>query len=255
MRPFLWMMLLFQSPSVDQRMAYVLSQLEENGFSRQEAEAFFQDSRLKIYPPREVAPRKIDWDRIIAQLVQRTSVREGQEFLSRHAAALQGAETESGVPKEVLVAIFRLESNFGRNSGNYGVFNVFYSFLVNSEEERRWRWAADNLVSLAAYCRATESDCFRLQGSYAGAMGPAQFLPRSLELYGRDGNGDRVVNPFEMADAIFSAANFLAQHGWRQDQTAALGKYYGSSNGYPRAIFAYAETLQPKQPDSAPSCF
>ncbi|MBI4443870.1 MAG: lytic murein transglycosylase [Acidobacteria bacterium] len=251
MKPLLLSILLLQVPSADQRIEYVIAQLAQNGFTRQQAESFFQDPRLKPYPPREVAPRTIDWDQIIAQLVRPASVQQGRDFLAQHGATLQRAATESGVPQQVLVAIFRMESNFGKNAGNYVVVNVFYSFLVGSEEERRWRWAAENLVSLATFCKATGSDCYQFKGSYAGAMGPAQFLPRSVELYGKDGNGDSVVNPFDMEDAIFSAAHFLVEHGWHQDHTAALGKYYGSANGYPRAILAYAEALGLQQPDSA----
>jgi membrane-bound lytic murein transglycosylase B len=52
------------------------------------------------------------------------------------------------------------------------------------------------------------------------------------------------VDPFLMEDAIASAANYLVKHGWQEDQTQALGKYYGSSQGYPRAVFAYAEALR-----------
>jgi membrane-bound lytic murein transglycosylase B len=70
----------------------------------------------------------------------------------------------------------------------------------------------------------------------------------SVQKFGRDGNGDGRINPFEFDDALFSAANFLIEHGWREDKIQALGRYYGSSNGYPRAILAYAEALAPAQP-------
>ena len=46
------------------------------------------------------------------------------------------------------------------------------------------------------------------------------------------------------ARTVFSAANFLVQNGWRKDKTVALGRYYGSTQGYPRAILAYAESLR-----------
>jgi membrane-bound lytic murein transglycosylase B len=60
-----------------------------------------------------------------------------------------------------------------------------------------------------------------------------------------------VINPFLMEDAIMSAANYLVIHGWHQDQTQALGKYYGTAEGYPRAVFAYAEALKAAQAASA----
>lgn len=235
-------------PQESPRVEYVISRLLDNGFSRQEAETFFLDPRLQAYPPRVIQPRKIDWDQIIAGLLAPASVRRGMEFLAEQEDALGRAEETYGVEKEVLAAIVRVESNFGQNAGRYIVFNAYYTFLIQSAEERRWKWAAENLVSLAAYCKSRSEDCFEVRGSYAGAMGPAQFLPSSVEKFGRDGNGDALVNPFEFADALFSAANFLIEHGWREDKMQALGKYYGSSNGYPRAILAYAEALGAARP-------
>ena len=57
-------------------------------------------------------------------------------------------------------------------------------------------------------------------------------------------NGDGLVDAFQNEDALFSAANFLAQNGWREGKTEALGKYYGTTEGYPRAVLAYAESLR-----------
>ncbi len=232
------------APQQNPRVQFVIAELVENGFSPSEAEAFFTDPRLAAYPPRTIQPRKIDWDQIIAGLVAPASVERGQQFLTEHEDTLRRAEEAYGVEKEVLTAILRVESNLGQNSGRYIVFNAYYTYLIQSEEERRWKWAAENLVALAAYCRARqEEDCFAVLGSYAGAMGPAQFLPSSVRKWGADGNGDAIVNPFEFDDALFSAANFLIEHGWRDDKMQALGRYYGSANGYPRAILAYAEAL------------
>jgi membrane-bound lytic murein transglycosylase B len=47
-----------------------------------------------------------------------------------------------------------------------------------------------------------------------------------------------------MEDAIVSAGNFLAQHGWKDDPAEALGQYYGTKEGYVRAVFAYADALK-----------
>ena len=232
------------APEENPRVEYVISEMEANGFSRPEAEAFFADPRVKEYPPREIQPRTIDWDQIIAGLVAPASVERGRQFLAQHEQTLRRAEETYGVNKEVLTAILRVESNLGQNSGRYVVFNAYYTYLLQSEVERKWKWAAENLVALASYCRARqEKDCLAVLGSYAGAMGPAQFLPVSVMKWGRDGNGDEVVNPFEFADALLSAANFLIEHGWREDRIQALSRYYGSGTDYPRAILAYAEAL------------
>ncbi|MBI4459312.1 MAG: lytic murein transglycosylase [Acidobacteria bacterium] len=228
----------------NERVEYVISRLAAADFARPEAEAFFRDSRLAMYPAREIAPRVIDWDKVIAQLVARNSVERGVKFLQDHSEILDRAQQDFGVDKEVIVGVIRLESNFGSYSGNYVVFNVFYTSMMRSEEEKRWRWFAENLVALAVYCKTNGYDCFQVQGSYGGAIGPAQFLPKSAELFGADGDGDGIVDLSQPTDALYSAANFLVKHGWHEDKTVALGKYYGSANGYPRAVLAYAEALR-----------
>lgn len=236
------------SPSISERVTYVVDQLTQNGFSRPEAEAFFHNRRLKTYPQHKVAPHKIDWDAFVANIVKRESVQRGTKFLAKNSQALSAAEERFGVPKEALSALVRVETNFGKNTGKYVAFNVFYTSLIRSEDEARWKFAAENLVSLAGYCKRLRKDCFHIKGSYAGAIGFSQFLPHTLELLGADGNSDGKIDVFQWPDAIFSAANFLVEHGWHTDRIEALGKYYGSPEGYPRAVLAYADALQGKSP-------
>src|SRR5690242_5312772 len=103
------------TPSVSKRVAYVIDQLTQNGFTRREARALFHNRRLKPYPPVEVAPHKIDWDAFIASLVAPSSLDRGAEFLEKNRAALGDAEQKFGVEKEFLVALLRVESNLGTN--------------------------------------------------------------------------------------------------------------------------------------------
>jgi membrane-bound lytic murein transglycosylase B len=223
---------------------YVVSQLVKSGYTQQDAEALFRDKRLEVLPPVKVAPRQIAWDAVIAGLVAPASVVRGAAFLVQYQDALNQAEAKYAVDPTLLTAVLRLESNLGTNTGNYVAFNVFYTLLTQQTEERRWHWAGDNLAALAAYCKSRGSDCFEFRGSYAGALGPAQFLPYSVREFGVDGNGDSIVDPFRMEDAILSAANFLAQHGWDEDPAEALAQYYGTSEGYVRAVFAYSGALK-----------
>ena len=228
----------------NERVDYVVAELEKSGFPRAVAEGLFADERVKMYPPREVAPRTIDWDKIIASLVAPQSVQRGEKFHSQYQEILDKAQKDFGVDKTAIVGLLRLESDFGRNTGDYVVFNVFYTSMMRAEEEKRWKWFAENLIALAQYCKKGGYDCLDVRGSYGGALGPAQFLPKSAELFGADGDGNGVIDLTHPLDAIYSAANFLVEHGWHEDQMAALGKYYGSANGYPRAVMAYAEALR-----------
>ena len=229
---------------MSKRVAYVIDQLTQNGFTPRETRALFHDRRLKVYPPVEVAPHKIDWDAFIATLTEPESVERGAQFLAKNHSVLSDAEQKFGVPKEALTALLRVESNLGKNTGGYVTFRVFYTSLIRSPDDLHWKRAAENLVSLAAYCKRFHRSCFDIKGSYGGALGPAQFLPHTLEILGADGNGDGIVDAFQIEDAIFSAANFLSQNGWSESQTEALGKYYGVNEGYPRAVLTYADALQ-----------
>ena len=227
-----------------ERTEYLLSQMEAQGVPRDRAEALLGDHRLEVFPPRVVAAREIDWDKVIAGLVAPASLRTGVDFINKYEDALNQAEQRYGVDREIIAGLIRTESNFGRNTGNYVVFNVFYTLLIQREEERRWKFAADNLAALAAFCQRRGGDCYDVKGSYGGALGAAQFLPFSVLEWGADGNGDAVIDPYTMEDAIHSAANFLVHHGWHEDATAALGKYYGQTIGYPRAVETYAAALR-----------
>jgi membrane-bound lytic murein transglycosylase B len=238
-------------PWQNERVEYAVTQMMSRGLSRSDAEALFQDRRLQLLPQQDVQPRTIDWDQVIAGLVAPASVKQGTDFIDQYRETLERVEQRTGVDRRVIAGLLRTESNFGRNTGRYGTFNVFYTLLSRQQEERRWRWAAENLAALAAFCKQAAADCFQVRGSYAGALGAAQFLPFSLLQFGADGNGDNRVDPFLMEDAIASAANFLVEHGWQQDQLAALGKYYGSTNGYPRAVFAYVEALKAAEPPAS----
>ncbi len=227
-----------------ERVEYLMGKMMEAGLTREESQTLLDDKRVEVYPPRVVQSKEIDWDKMIANLVRPASVKRGVEFQKNCRSALGKAEQRYGVDPDVLVGLIRLESNFGTYTGTHVTFNVFYTHFSQKEEEKRWKWAADNLAALAAYCKTSAGDCFEVKGSYGGAMGAAQFLPFSVIEWGTDGNGDEMVNPYDMEDAIVSAANFLVEHGWHDGHEAALGRYYGSSVGYPRAVLSYAEALR-----------
>src|SRR5258705_7290806 len=116
MVPATFALFLTLSPSLAPRVAYVIDQLTQSGFSRQEARKLFRDHRLKTYPPIKVAPREIDWDAYIASLVVPGSLERGEDFLLANREALIDAEKKFGVEKEALTALLRVESNLGRNS-------------------------------------------------------------------------------------------------------------------------------------------
>ncbi len=157
-------------------------------------------------------------------------VAKGRQFLEIHQATLAAAERRYSVAKAVIVAILTVESDLGRVTGRYQVFNVFASLAVMDTPEviaslkldhslmdrlrRKAAWGRAELAAFLNYCHQNRIDPFSIKGSWAGAFGYPQFLPSSLVRCGQDGDQDGRVNLFCFSDAIFSIANYLQRAGY-----------------------------------------
>jgi membrane-bound lytic murein transglycosylase B len=155
------------------------------------------------------------WDELAATTDDQR-VAEGRAVLSRAAAALQRIEAQSGVPKEILVAIYGIETNYGPSSGKIPVLDSALTLAclrpcpegaaTCASRERAFaavRLLRDGKVRPEAY-----------QGSWAAAFGRTQFVPDTFEQIAMDGDGDGVtdiVNSEE--DAWASTANHLVRRG------------------------------------------
>lgn len=121
-----------------------------------------------------------------------------------------------GVPAEILVSIWGNESSFGRIQGDK---DVIRSLATLAYDGRRRDWAEAQLkdaLDIVIDGRRARSG---LLGSWAGAMGQTQFMPDNYLRLGVDQNGDGRVDIWGSdADALASAANLLAQAGWKRDQ-------------------------------------
>ncbi len=121
-----------------------------------------------------------------------------------------------GVPAEILVAIWAQESSFGRIQGDQ---DVIRSLATLAFDGRRRDWAEDQLrhaLDIVVDGRRPRSG---LKGSWAGAMGQTQFMPDNYLRLGVDQSGDGTVDIWNSeADALASAANLLAQAGWKRGQ-------------------------------------
>ena len=108
-------------------------------------------------------------------------------------------------------------------------------------------WAYKELKALIAYGQGNDIDVTVLPGSVYGAIGICQFMPSNIVAYGIDGDGDGVVNLFSVVDAMYSAANYLSEHGWRgarsttQKQRVVMA--YNQSIQYARKVLGVAHNL------------
>lgn len=140
----------------------------------------------------------------------------------RRAAAvsdLAAIETRFGVPREVLQAIWGLESGFGTLQGDR---DTLRSLATLAAQGRRRGWAEAELIATLKIIQSGEHGRARLRGSWAGAMGQTQFIPSTFlsTAVDQDGDGRRDIW-ISSSDALASAANLLAKGGWVRGQSWA----------------------------------
>lgn len=221
-------------------------ELGRHGFTSDELAGVFLDSRFELYP--EIVGRKgkgMNYFNRRFGLLTKRSVSRGKAVLIRYRDTFKGAEDQYGVEKEVIAAILRVETNFGSSTGTYPILNSLVTIAV--VENRRSKWAQDEVVQLLKVCRQQGTDPFSIRGSWAGAFGISQFIPSSYVKFAVDGNGDGTVDLFTMSDAVVSVANYLKAHGWEKDKESRKWQAvyaYNHCDNYVKAVFAYAKALK-----------
>lgn len=153
----------------------------------------------------------------VARRVSEARIARGRELLRQHAGTLQQVSREYGVAPRFLVALWGIESNYGQNTGN---FSVIQALATLAFEGRRGAYFRGELLQALRIAEAGHIPLARMTGSWAGAMGQAQFMPSTFRGYAVDGDGDGRIDIWQsVPDVLASAANYLARMGWRADQT------------------------------------
>ncbi|SDF85263.1 lytic murein transglycosylase [Onishia taeanensis] len=165
--------------------------------------------------------------------VSSSRVTNGRERLDAHRATAERMANRYGVPAEVLVAIWGVESNYGSNFGSFSTLN---SLATLAFDGRRRDFAHDELIAALKIIQDGDIAPDRMIGSWAGAMGHTQFLPSSFLAYSKDGDGDGRRDIWgSIPDVMASTANYLARAGWQ------AGEPWGVEVALP-ADFDYSQT-------------
>ena len=144
-------------------------------------------------------------------------VTTGRQMAARHAGTLSAIESRYGVPREVVLAVWGMESNYGANRGSTQIVPALATLAYDG---RRGEFFAGELVAALRILQAGDIDNGHLVGSWAGAMGHTQFMPSSFLNHAVDFNGDgrRDIWSDDPTDALASTASYLRQMGWRPGQ-------------------------------------
>ena len=164
------------------------------------------------------------WDDYKAIFIKKKRIRDGKKFINENIETLERAEKEFGVPKEVITAILGVETNFGSNKGNHRVIDSLTT--LGFDDPNRSKFFRRELIEFFLLTRENNLDILKTKGSYAGAMGYAQFISSSYRAYAIDYDGDGYVDLFNSVDdAIGSIANYLKVHGWKRDGSIVTKTY------------------------------
>lgn len=167
------------------------------------------------------------------------------------AATLQKIEERFGVPGEILVAIWGLETDFGDNVGTRSSFRSLATLAWDCRRSQRFR---DELGSALRIVERGDLSPFDMVGAWAGEIGQTQFMPSSYEKYAIDFDGDGRADLLgSSADALASTASFLKGSGWRAGEGygpgspnfEALGAW-NASDLWRKTIAAFAKKLAKK---------
>lgn len=141
----------------------------------------------------------------------------GRAKASQYGSTLAGIEARYGVPREVVLAVWGMESNFGANRGNTRIVPALATLAYDG---RRGEFFAAELVAALRIIQSGDVDTAHMVGSWAGAMGHTQFMPSSFLSHAVDYNGDgrRDIWSDDPTDALASTASYLRQNGWQPGQ-------------------------------------
>jgi membrane-bound lytic murein transglycosylase B len=201
-----------------------------------EAESQPKIIELMSRPAEQVMP----WHAYRDHFLTEERIAAGVEFWTAHRARLAEVERSTGVAQHAIVGILGVETLFGRITGRFRVIDALATLAFDYPP--RGKYFRDELEQFLLLAREDQVDVGTALGSYAGAMGSPQFMPRSYRAFAVDGDGDSRRDLWgSWDDVIASVANYLAKHGWHAGEPVAAA----ASLWFPRTDGLVAGSLAP----------
>lgn len=203
-----------------------LSEFRAEAASRGIREEILDEALGGIAPVAQILERDrtqaefvLDLDGYLKRRLTRGTILTAQRMHQRHRTLLQRVSKRYGVPSRVIIAVWGLESNFGRFAG---VRPTIPTLATLAYDPRRSAFFRQELFAALQILDRGDIELARMKGSWAGAMGQPQFMPSSYlqfaQDFDEDGRRDIWTSP---PDVFASVAYYLQQHGWTE------GKIWG----------------------------
>ena len=142
-------------------------------------------------------------------------ISSGLKIYKKEKNTIDKVEKEFGIEKELLLALMGIETNFGKYLGK---MDIVSSLATLSFDKRRSEFFSKELLILLKLVDKKIIDKNILYGSWAGAFGNFQFMPRTIKDYAIDYNKNKVIELKKTEDSFASAANYLSKIGWKKNE-------------------------------------
>ena len=171
-------------------------------------------------------PKVIEYDRFQPEFYEDTltyikkrssnrKLKEGLDLYNKEKSTIETIEKDFNVEKELLLALMGIETNFGKYLGK---MDIVSSLATLSYDKRRSEFFTEELLILLKLVDKKIINKDILYGSWAGAFGNFQFMPRTIRNYAIDYNNNEIIELKNIEDSFASAANYLKTIGWKKNQ-------------------------------------
>ncbi len=180
------------------------------------------DQKVLAFDRRQRGTFNKTFEQYVATRVGAQRIKSGKLMLQRHASLLSRIEKQYGVPREILAAIWGLESDYGK--GDLGKLSVVRTLATMAHDCRRTQLFQGELIAALKILQRGDLTLDDMVGAYAGELGQTQFLPSSYIKYGVDFDGNGHVDlRHSVPDVLASTANLLKVNGWKAGQPYSEG--------------------------------
>ena len=175
-------------------------------------------------------PKVIEYDRYqpefyedtytyIRKRTSKRKINDGLRLYKKEKQIIDKVENQFNVEKELLLALMAIETNYGKYLGK---MDIVSSLATLSYDKRRSEFFTQELIILLGLVDKKIIDKKILYGSWAGAFGNFQFMPRTIRNYAIDFNKNKTIELKKTEDSFASAANYLKKIGWKKNEPCFL---------------------------------
>ncbi len=207
-----------------------------------------QDQAVLAFDRRQRGTFNKTFEQYVATRVGAARIKRASAMMQRHSALLARIEQRFGVPRQIVVAIWTLETDNGADMGKLSVFRVLATM---AHDCRRTELFQSELLSALKIVQRGDLPLGEMIGAYAGEIGQTQFLPSSYLKYGVDFDGNGHVDlRRSVPDVLASTANLLKTNGWKAGAPYGEGtanfevmREWNRSSVYRKTIGYFADQL------------